>query len=349
MIKLNKKIGFTVLCAGLLVLAPSFVKADSCGSCNTCNTCNTCDSCDPCDCWGNFDFGADFLYWKPCVDDLDYAAEESSADKHFKYRSICPDWQPGVRVYFGMPDFYCDWGMSASWTWIESDDCGSTKDVNDILGILLHPHTLAHHETGTFDKAKASWDSTYNEWEVLFSTDLSCKECHHFMPFFGVAGLFLDQDFSCDYYDSDVKTYKAKWDSELWGVGFRAGTEYQYRFSDCFSFFTKAAGTILYSESDSKHKSECFAATGYNITAKDDDCCQIIPGWHLGAGFSYDTCYCDWDFSLRFGYEFLQWCNIPNHRTFGATDDAAGHAQSTSPNTRTYGFHGFFAGLGMSF
>ncbi|MFQ5729426.1 MAG: Lpg1974 family pore-forming outer membrane protein [Waddliaceae bacterium] len=348
--KLRKKLGLTVLCASLLVLAPSFVKAASYGSCDPCNTCNPCECCDPCDCWGDFEFGADFLYWKPCVDDLDYAAEESSVNKHFKYRCICPEWEPGFRVYFGMPDFYCDWGLSASWTYIESDDSGSVKDVNDVLGILLHPHTLTQHSTtDAFDEAKAHWDADYHEWEVLFSTDLSCKECHHFMPFFGVAGIFLDQCFSCDYYDGNTKTFKAHWDSDLWGVGFRAGTEYQYRFSECLSFFTKAAGTILYSEADNKHKSESVSYSAYNVTAKDDDCCHLIPGWHLGTGFTYDTCYCDWDFSFRLGYEFLQWCNIPNHRNFGSSDDAAGHAHASSNSLRTFGFHGLFAGLGVSF
>lgn len=355
MYKLRKKIGLAVLCASFLALAPSFVNAagygGNCGSCNTCDTCNTCNDCyDPCDC-GGFEFYADFIWWKPCVDDLDYAAvKESSSRDNFKHRCICPEWEPGFRVGFAMPDFYCDWGLSASWTYIESDDSGSVKKDDLVYGSLLHANVQPGH---MFDQASASWDTTYHEWDLLFSTDLSCKECHHFMPFFGLAGIFLDQKFSADYYDKDnagkyVKTATAAWDSDIWGIGLRAGTEYQYRFSDCLSFFSKAWGSILYSEGDgeldSKDRSGVPEGSG-QIKAKDDDCCQLMPGWHIGAGFIYDSSWCDCDFQFRLGYEFLQWCNVPNHRVYDR--DSVTH--STSPSTRTFGFHGLMAGLGMSF
>ena len=41
--------------------------------------------------------------------------------------------------------------------------------------------------------------------------------------------------------------------------------------------------------------------------------------------------------------------HIPNHRTFTGDDFEGDVAISNSANTRTYGFHGLFAGVGVSF
>ncbi len=343
--KWRRNFSLAVLTAGLLILAPNFANAGSCGSCEPCNTCDPCgwDCCS----FNGFDFGVDFLWWKPCVDDLDFGAEQKG-DK-FEYHSICPDWEPGVRVTLTIPDFYCDFGFKGSWTYIESDDSSSFSNSEDVLATLLHA-SVAEDTSGIYDRAKGSWEACYNEWDLLFYYNMNCNSCHNFMPFFGVAGITLFQEFKANYFDSGGLLAKAEWESDYWGAGFRIGADYNYRFSDCLSFFVKSSGTILAGVADSEHVSkgrdEPSGSFGSKKIGEDDECCQIVPGCYIGAGFIYDTNICDFDFSFKLGYEFVNWYNLPNQRMF-PEDDFISH--STSSNTRTFGFHGLTAGLAFSF
>ncbi|NGX43727.1 MAG: hypothetical protein K940chlam7_02027, partial [Chlamydiae bacterium] len=312
------------------------------------------DSCcwDPCNM--NFELGADFLWWKPCVDDLDYAAKNTKdSPREYKFKNICPDWEPGVRVYLGIPNLYCDWGLTASYTYINSDDSSSASSTgdDDIIHVIQHPGLEINND---YECGKGEWDATYHDWDILANYNISCKKCHQFSPYFGVAGICLEQNLKITLDDSSTSEKEiTKWDSDYWGVGLRLGSGYQYRFSDCLSFFVKGDGTILAGEADSKIKfDDNDSNSNHDLSFKDSKDCQIIPGYHIRAGFIYDTCLCDWDFSLRLGYEFLMWHNVPNHRTFVGNDFTNGKkdaAISTSSNTRTFGFHGLLAGMSVSF
>ncbi|HEY4832830.1 MAG TPA: Lpg1974 family pore-forming outer membrane protein [Waddliaceae bacterium] len=341
--KWRKKIGIAVLAsAALLTFAPNMANAYN-RDCDPCN--NTCDwNC--CGGFEGFDIGVDFLWWKPCVDDLDFCAsvdEESDGfDWNIKYKGICPDWEPGVRVLFKMPSCYCDLGLAACYTYIHAQTKRSFRGDDDVACPLIHPAT---DEAGdTFDAARGRWELNYHDWDVLATYDIACNQCHHFKPFIGIAGNVINQKFHVKLRaDSEIDT--VNWSSDYWGVGLRAGAEYVYQISDCLRFFSVAHGTLLAGKADgTNHQS--FPST---VRVKDDNCCYFVPGYHIGTGFSYNTCMCDWDVSFRIGYEFLVWHNVPNHRIFTGGDGMGSYSDSTSPSTRTLGFHGLLLGLGVSF
>jgi len=336
--KWRKTISLVFLSVGLVALTPNVANAQSCNPC-----------CDPCDwnlCDQTFLIGADFLYWKPCIDDLDYAAvvENDNGFTDVDYKGICPDWQPGFRGYFGLPEFFCDWGLYFSYTRLECCDTHKTTfddpdGSNGITSPLIHPDLLT---TNLYDEAKGHWDLTYQEWDVLFSYDISCNCCHSFSPFFGVAGVYIEQHLRAEF----PNDWEVDWHSDYWGVGLRAGSEYAYRFNDCFSFFARASGTLLAGKADSRNRQEF----GTDIEIKDDDCCHFVPGYHIGAGFVYEGCTCGTEWGIRIGYEFLNWHNVPNHRVFSGTDgDNAELSHSSSASTRNLGFHGLLAGVSLSF
>lgn len=338
--KWNKFFSLALMSAALCAFAPSGVQAQNCDPC--------CDPCwDPCN-FGEFEVGVDFLWWKPCVDDLDYCADrKSSSNKDFKHKSVCLDWEPGVRVFLGKPDFYCGWDFGASYTYISSCTSSTTKHNGNIVPTNTH----SGFTSAFFDEGKGSWDSCYHEWDLLISFDNSCNQCHQLSHYFGVAGIVLDQELKATLENSS-QIEQTKWDSDYWGVGFRLGTDYNRRICDCFSFFANGNATILVGDADSKTRFDSRdSGTSADHTFKDDDTCQIVPGYHLSAGFSYDTCVCDWDFSLRLGYEFLVWHNLPNQRTYVSDSSFSSPetALSTSSNTRTFGYHGLLAGVQMSF
>lgn len=345
--KWRKKICLALLSIGMLAFAP--VSANQ-GSCDPCDSCET--SCwNPCD-WdfcnfGGFEVGAEFLWWKPCVDDLDYAARvyETSDHTHVDYKGICPDWDAGVRVTLGLPNFFCNWDVCASYTYFESNDCASIDEENEIVSPLVHQGGLG--STLIYDEAHGSWDMTYHEWDILFAYDIACNPCHHFKPFFGVAGIVLDQGLTVKLQDSDTED-EIKWNSDFWGVGLRAGTCYTYKINDCISFYAKAHGTLLAGEADSTNHQD-LDTSGENIILKDAGCCHFVPGYHIGAGFVYDTCVCNWNLSAKLGYEFLEWCNIPNHRGYTGDNLTTEASHATSASVRTLGFHGLVAGLALKF
>lgn len=362
--KWRKKISLAVLSVVLFALTPNVASAQSCNPC-----------CDPCDwslCDQTFEIGVDFIYWKPCVDDLDVAAilETSNGFSHVDYKSICLDWEPGFRVFINLPEFFCDWNLSASYTSLKS--CNSAKqeyddadDGNGIISPLIFPAS-PFTNASTFEIGHQSWDLRYHEWDVLLSYDILCGRCHHFSPYFGVAGICLDQKLDADFClqletkglvtkngaTIDSITNTVKWDSEYWGVGLRFGSAYEYEICSGINAFANANATLLAGEACSKNK-QTFEDTGTeteaDIKLKDDDCCHFVPGYHIAIGLNYLGCWCDWDIGARLGYEFVNWHNIPNHRVFSGDNTNSEASHSSSASTRTLGFHGLFAGAWISF
>lgn len=335
----------------LVALAPSVASAEN----NCCN--DPCQSrcCD----FGSFEIGVDFLYWKPCVSDLDYVGVETHQDpKKINIRSIDTDWEPGVRAFLKIPSCTCDWDVEASYTYIESRNTESRKvpqDDDDMLPVNSHPNFTKYNQD--YQTAKGKWNAEYQEWEVLFVYNLHNTKCHKFSSFFGIAGIELDQKLHIELTDDDLDFVTTDWKGDYWGVGFRAGTQYEYNFSDCFSFFTRAHGTVLAGEPKKVRYHNTFIDCDGDgeLIVSDDNRCQIVPGFNIGAGFAYNTSYCDTDWSLRVGYQFLEWFNLPRHRTFvggadqGTIDRDVVLSTSSASTGRSLGFHGLTAGISLAF
>lgn len=348
--KWRKKWNLALMSVALFAIAPIGVQAGN---------------CDPCD-FDGFDVGVDFLWWQPTVGDLAYCAEDPSNDSGsgHKIKNFCPDWEPGVRVYIRTTDLFCGWDFGASYTYVDSCDSSSTKNSEKIKPTYTHAGFFFTESNGTtyYDEGKGSWDSEYHEWDVVTSFDNSCNECYQLSHTFGVAGIVVDEEFKATI-EKPGKKIRTVEDSDYWGVGFRLGTNFEKRLSDCLSFFASGNATVLAGEACVKNKFDSQDAdTDAEHTYKEDDFCQLVPGYHIAAGFSYETCACDWEFSLRLGYEFLAWHNLPSRRTYIADNfgndlgntpvqpnDGFLATVSTPASTRTFGFHGLFVGAQLSF
>lgn len=347
----------------LAIAVPSLSQAAS--AYDSCDPCY--NPCDPCASFCDMDFtvGVDFLYWKPCVDDLEYAtlltpsnlpAPTTTVDQTRCYQSVCLDWEPGFRVYVGLPGLCYDFDLNISYTWMRASTGASVASGvgSEIEGLNLYPGLAPIVTTPVaFDSASARYQLNYNEWDVLFSYRIACNPCHAFVPKFGVAGVVLDQEFRGQYdtaTDGVFADFKAT--SDYWGVGLRVGSDYEYKLSRCLTFFAAAQGTILAGQKDNKDLSTVtdagITSAGDVVSAefKDDkNSCHLVPGYHLWIGMRYDDRMCDMDYFARIGYEFLNWWNVPNQRVFMG----AGAGRSTSASVRTLGFHGLFLGAGVSF
>ena len=311
--------------------------------------CDFNDSCGWSLCDLEFEIGADFLWWKPCVDDLDYAAKKTGDNPtRLKMNSIDPDWEPGVRVTLTLLDFYCDWNLCASYTYLGSDDSSTVKENAKIIPAIIHPGISI---SSFYNEGKGSWCSRYHEWDVLLGYDILCNEYYSLQTLVGVVGINLDQRFKATLSDESTQI-STKWSSDFCGVGLRFVTDYKFRLSECLELAALTSGTILTGSADTKNvMDDSDSDKKSDFIFMDDDPCQIVCGYRIGVGLIYETALCNYDSALKIGYEFVQWHNIPNHRIFVSDNSSSSSdgAVSTSSNTRTFGFHGLTLGLAMEF
>lgn len=302
-------------------------------------------------CWNlcelPFEAEVQLISWKPCVDDLDYAAEVNAKDSTttVNYKEICPEWQNGFRIVLGAPQLCRGWDLAASYAYLHGNTSkhasfdGTVSSTVGMTSPMIHPDLLP--ET-LFTTVRGRYEFTYQEWDLLVKYHLCCSDRQELSPFFGLAGIFLSQDLKAKF--DQVGT--VHWDSDYWGVGLRAGSTYSYRLEDCLNFFATAQGTILAGKVDSDNNQRFTS----HFKLKDDDCCHTVAGYRIAAGVNYDGCLCNYSYTLTVGYEFLNWYNISNHRVFSAADGEISEiSHSTSSSTRTLGFHGVFAGIALPF
>ncbi len=330
---------------------------DSCGAPYDTSCGATCYNKCPCE----FDIGVDFLWWKPCVEDLEICGHRkvessevlgSPITYKFDYHGICPEWEPGFRVWFNFPDLFswCHLGFEASYTNIDFKN--SSHHNGDAIPLLLHPgfvEELDFNPTG----CNGTYEACYQEGEALLYFDWCNNGCNTLRPYFGLAGVYLDQELKSDstYVLGTAPTGSArtKWESELWGVGLRVGAEYRFCYAKCLNFYAFADGTFLGTHSESEDKQEFFNGIQNEILkTKDDHCWSCLPGFHLGVGAEWNFCICDFDMGIRLGYEFLEWFGVPKHRVFTG-DDLENEIGSSSHEDRSFGFQGLFAGLVFHF
>lgn len=352
----NKWVKATVVALALAV--PSLSQAAYYNSCDPCNPCDPCPSfCDM-----DFTFGADFIYWKPCVDELNYAYSVSPVTTGSTtvdtgtYHGVCPQWDPGFRVYLGVPGLCYDFDLTASYTWLYSGDNDSVLVAAPLFISPIRLNPLLGDFTDTWEAADARFSMHYNEWDVLFSYRIACNPCHTFIPHFGVAGIVVNSSFGGSYFhaagfdDLDFAVWGSR--SDYWGVGLRVGSDYEYRFSRCLKAFARAQASLLAGESKNTYATTADITeigTISFITADDHSCCHMVPGYHIAVGVQYDDKMCDMDVFFRIGYEFLNYWNMPNARTYVGQEGLVSQGLATSGNIRNLGFQGLFVGGGVSF
>lgn len=221
-------------------------------------------------------------------------------------------------------------------------------------------HPFLAEVAAPFNEIAVDWNSYYHEGEVVFGSEISCGQNHQFKPFFGVAGIYLEQEFALaltdqnTFYSGDIGN--VDWKSEYWGVGLRFGSLYNYQFDQCFGLYGKFDASLLVGENKVVNSQEAILASEsdfrYNVNFSQKEKCHFVPGYTVGAGFymTPDICGNGSSISILVGYEFKAWHNIPNHRTFtGSGDDLGETAYSDSSSTRTWGTHGLVAGLQIGF
>jgi len=350
----------------LATLAPINASAYNCAT-------PDCDCyCDPCD-FSGITIGVDWLFWKPCYDDHEFAYVRcvEGVQETFDYQCVKADAESGFRLSLAKPNIYCGWTLSGSYSWLNSKNKRTintlgtfTTDIGLqsplIAGeIISNTTTFAAPADALGDQAIGAFDVAYQTFDILLSAEvLHCNPCHHLIPYFGFNGLFLNQDYSVtvnglnSVSGGNVITIESAWKEDTFAFGLKVGSEYSYNIADCYRIFSDFSAALLVSDDSGTSTQTLLNADGTTVSQfvyQDDTCSLFIPGYHLKLGAAYDSCWCGTDFSVHVGYELVQWHNIQAPRVWPGNNLSGQTALSTSPSVATIGYHGIFAGLDLTF
>ncbi len=316
--------------------------------------------CNPCVCWcSGFEVGADFIYWKPCLNDLDYAIKfdtdpnTSNTTSKGSYENLDHGFEPGFRVYGLKKDILCGWDVWGSYTWLWAKTSESVV-LPVPSGMIFSTLDHAGLDIGGMTQIDANHTFRYQSFDVLFRYEFKCfGPCNSLIPFWGIEGIKINQDtdsFAVGEFVEDAATYKVRWDSEVLALGLKIGTEYRYTICNGIKWFTNASLSVVGGNNDTVNTQRRVTTgsfpTDVKVTFKD--CTDIcIPGCHLMAGLSYEKDWCGMVLRARIGYEFLEWWNVPRIRRFFDSGDEIG--VSTGSLGSNLALHGLFVGLDVGF
>ncbi len=300
--------------------------------------------------WDDLEFGADFIYWKPCLNDLDYAISYSGDPEiGGKYQYLDHCYSPGFRVFGRLDDLWCGLGISGSYTYLWD------KEENKVLlpagGDLLSTLARSEFNIGTSSEIRASHSLRYQTFDALFFYSFNCcGPCSLLIPFLGVEGMKLEQDtISNAVSENNPNEFvKIHWDSEYLGLGLKLGTEYRILLPCHFHWFFKGSFTVLGGVNNSYNTLIHDEGTEVKFTFKDcENLC--LPGCHLAAGLRYELSLCGRTIKFQLGYEFLDWWNIPKIRRASVSDEDLFIEPATLSTGSNLTLHGLFAGLDFGF
>lgn len=308
------------------------------------------------------DIAIDYLYWKPCVDNLDFAASVKEGSDHLnvKYKAVHPEWESGVRIMLNGPICQGDWELAASWTFVQADTSSKLEHPHrTLVSPLIHPALFEEvdKEHGfDFKSIKGKLNLRYQDWDFVLYTPIFTCPCHYFSPYFGLAGMALDQHFDVKFRNKENKHAhdacdRIKWKGEFWGVGLKAGSYYEYRCFPCFGFFASGDVSAVAGQWDGKN-SQCFRNNQPSpdiFIINEDSQCRVVTGYRVATGLFFDTSVCCYRLTWRLGYEYVDWYNVSLPRSFFGNQRNGLASHASSATTRNLAFHGLFAGLLLMF
>jgi hypothetical protein len=323
---------------GCAVLAPAVVKGgDYQGNC----------------CAGGISVGADFIYWKPCLNDLDYALAISGdlgIESQGSYHCLDHGYEPGLRVFAYADDAFCGWGAWGNYTyfWAKTNETSVLAEGENLLSTLA----TGEFNLGTASEIQAKHSLRYQTFDALLYHEYECfGPSQLLIPYFGISGLKLDQTLASHAISNITPDHSVdlRWDSEYRGLGLKLGTEYRTALPCNLQWFFSGSFTILAGVDEADYTLENREEQeAVRFTFKDrENMCQ--PGLHLASGLRYDLHLCGKVLKLHAGYEFLNWWNVPKIRRLNVSGEDLFLDPSTLSNGSNLTLHGLFAGLELGF
>jgi hypothetical protein len=310
--------------------------------------------------------GGDALYWSPCVNNMHYAASAVSPftneENEVKYHFIDCEWDPGFRVYLIKEDLLGWFDLQLTYTNFSTEkktgvSVNGTEDLISLTWPTPFPSTYGKYVT-------ADWELDYQRFEATAGYKIEFGRCCGFslIPFSGLDFLSMDQKRAELIQNQIPRANSAdatpplptaidtmKRSVDYCGLGPMAGMGYHYNFFEGLSTFGRVSGSLLVGEAKIKERfvsvSEGAEPATVTNQQKYKDDCFCIPGVQIQTGIAYHTCFCNIDFLLRVGYEYVSWINAPAHILYNMSEP--GKVTGFSQNSVT--LQGFFGGAAFTF
>jgi len=225
--------------------------------------------------------------------DVDPSDNSQLAFANQSYKHLDTDWNPGFRIGIGYNSSCDGWDYNLTWTWFSNKEKDSTcvpdygldSPLLPFVGaegqsILLNPwiNQSFHFLSGqigdafnpyviSFDRISAKYHLTFNQVDLDVGRRYWLSKCLNMRPYVGLRGAWTRARFSTNSYRTttvDSEDYALmlndKFKSKGWGVGFIAGFEPTFYFSQCFGLFAKAGTGVIWGDFE-VDKTEKYSGT----------------------------------------------------------------------------------------
>jgi len=258
--------------------------------CNRCE-CNPCCCTNPrpcidCECyvpafgnlecdWG-FYLDVEFLYWYARESNLPIAAIDKGIE--FAPNVIGPEtisilnfdaeWDPGVRAGLGWNMGDDGWDTYLNWTYIKNDS-SLKKTVTGPQSIfalttneigITSPFLALGTATYEYASFSSRWTNRFNQIDWELGRKYWLSRCFVMRSFAGLRGAWTRTHIKASgaLNAEVIANGSAKLKDRIWGVGFVAGFEPTWYFSNCFALYGDFSAALIWGETQSKKDGSVF-------------------------------------------------------------------------------------------
>jgi len=308
--------------------------------------------------WGAF-ITVDFLYWYAKESNLSYASKikavqtgDATTVSTSTYKSLDGEWDPGFRVGLGWNMCHDGWDLYLNWTYYNNSsksstsvpDFGQATDfylpssgqealINPWINASFHFNDTSESSARLFDKVVAQWDLYLNQIDLELGRRSWVSPCFSMRPYAALRGAWVKTKFnttsSRTTFDSanseNVQfTFKDRFKSKYWGVGFLVGFQPAWHFSNSFMLYSNFDGALIWGDFDTK-KREMYldqrSAGGvpvpqFNTSSQSKSCfsdMQAILDLSLGLRWERTWCCNRYRTALDLGWEHHMWFDFDHH------------------------------------
>jgi Legionella pneumophila major outer membrane protein precursor len=308
--------------------------------------------CNPCGCFiDGITVGIDFLYWNPCVSGLHYAVKQTdhanASYEKYDYHYICAKSESGFRVNLASQFTMEGVSFKAAYTDVGYSDKACTSSQTPDSLRLSQGSPL---DNLPLDYVTAYWEMKYQTIEaaLVYTLDL---ETLVVTPYVGVDVLLLDnkiQSKGSDSFGEVTATVASRKHQQYFGAGPMLGFGANFGVSDSLSAFFDVNASLFIGGAEENDRFDAVVDSiervEWDRRYKSKDC-YCFPGWHLMFGLGYETSLCGLDVGLRFGYEFVQYTNVPWFTDY----ELGGLGVVSSDHANNLTLRGLFVGVNVGF
>ena len=315
-------------------------------------------------CPADFYFFGSFLWMKPQEEGLEWAVINTTAPTGgsnlpltggelvgFSTESRSWDWNPGLRVGFGVYLNHDAWNIELAWTFMRiKDDSSCNYNGAGTVGALWLPTNILYNDTNK--NTSARWKGDLNCIDLSLAKPFHVSRYFVWSPMYALRFAFINQNYTARYSGNfnnateDGVDFKAH--NDFYGFGPKAGLNTEWILGNNFNLYANIAWSMLFGKFDIKEVADLYD-DDFDIDWKQY---SVVPtmefmfGISWGRFFNKNKCL----FTLKVGYEFHQWWSQNRLRRF--IDSQSTTVATMTGNIGVNGdlsFNGFNFGLQFDF